>query len=472
MEEISVLTENTGNQMLPVFEVTLFKNAMHGPVLGTDDADYDERRAVWNGMIDRKPALIACCKDTDDVATAVKFARKHHLRFSIRSGGHHVTGKAVCDKGLMIDLSDMRQVTVDPVKQIATVGGGATLGDVDRETQHHSLAVPLGAVSRTGVAGLTLHGGYGRLSRKYGLASDNLLAAEVVTSRGKIVRASKNQHEDLYWALRGGGGNFGIVTSFEFQAHPVGQTMWGLLTIYPADCAKDGLKLMREQIENDAEELMVVAVLWTAPDEEFIPKKYRGQPAFIFFGNYAGPLKDGERALAPFRTMAKPIADLSAETPFVDLQQILDPDYPDGRQYYWKSAYLGDLDDRAIDAIVARAAERPSPLSSIDVWSLGGKIGRTGLTSTAFAQRESKYLIGIEANWLDPKANEANITWAKNVYDDIVKIKDVGQYLNFPGFGEEGQDALKKAYGPNYIRLKQVKTKWDPDNFFKGFIEL
>lgn len=472
MESVSVLTATNGAYLLPEIEVLEFKNAMRGTVLNAGDSDYENRRAIWNGMIDRRPSLIACCSGTADVVTAVKFARKHDLQFSIKSGGHHVTGKAVCDQGLMIDLSAMRQVVVNPDKRTVLVGGGATLGDIDHETQLYNLAVPLGAVSETGVAGLTLHGGYGHLSRRFGLSLDNLLSAEIVTADGKVVRASSDQNEDLFWALRGGGGNFGIVTSFEFRLHSVGPKTWLLFTIYPASSGKEGLKLLRDRMAKAPDELMVIAIFWNAPNEEFIPPEYRGKPVFIFLGNYSGPLKNGEKIIAPFRTMGKTVADLSAKMPFVDMQQLLDADYPDGRQYYWKSVYLDDLDDKAIDLLIKNAAKKPSVLSSLDIWALGGQINRVEPTSTAFSQRHAKYMIGIESNWNNRDEADANISWARNVYKDLLTNKNVGLYLNFPGLAEEGQDILKKTYGPNYKRLKKIKAKWDPDNFFKGFIEL
>jgi len=472
MKSINFLTSAAEQYALSAEDLQEFKNAMRGAVYSVDDGPYHERRAVWNGMIDRKPSLIACCSGTADVAAAVKFARKHNLHFSIRSGGHHVTGKAVCDQGLMIDLSDMRQVFVDPYKRTAIVGGGATLGDVDHETQLHGLAAPLGAVSATGVAGLTLHGGYGHLARRFGMSSDNLLSAQVVTAEGIVVRASADRNEDLYWALRGGGGNFGIVTSMEFQLHPVGPHIWLLFTIFPFDDGKKGLQLLRDQMQHAPDELMMLAVFWNAPNEDFIPREYRGKPVFIFYGNYSGTQERGEKILEPFRTMSAPVADLSGRMPYEDIQRLLDADYPDGRHYYWKSVYLDELDDNAIDFIMAQAAARPSGISSLDVWTLGGKINRIDPSATAFSQRRAKFMVGIESNWDNPVDADANISWAKDVYSGLQKDNTTGLYLNFPGFGEEGRDILKKSYGPNYERLRQVKAKWDPDNFFKGFIEL
>jgi hypothetical protein len=471
MDNVTFINAASGECVVSAEELNDFKNAMRGEVLCADDPGYGKKRAIWNGMIDRRPSLIACCSGTADVAAAVKFARKHDLSFSVKGGGHHVTGRAVCDRGLMIDLSNMRQVFVDAENKTAIVSGGATLGDIDHETQLYGLAAPLGVVSETGVAGLTLHGGYGHLSRRFGMASDNVIGAEVVTADGKVVWTDASHNEDLFWALRGGGGNFGVVTSFKFRLHQVGPKVWLLFSIYPAASGPQGLRLLREQIDKMPEEMMVIVIFWNAPDVDFIPEEHRGKPVFIFLGNYSGPLEDGQKVLEPFRTMGTPIADLSGPLPFEEVQRLLDPDFPDGRKYYWKSAYLNELDDRAIDILAAKAAQRPSPISSLDVWTLGGQINRVDPTGTAFPQRKAKYMIGIESNWDHPEESEANIAWARDVHKSVMNGHK-GMYLNFPGFGEEGQDILRNSYGPNYDRLKKVKAKWDPSNFFKGVIEL
>lgn len=472
MEALTALKSNGEAVNLPYKSIDDLRKNFKGGLFHSGDDRYEECRLIWNGMIDRKPAIIARCKSADDVVAAVRFARQHDLLISVRSGGHHVSGKSICDKGMVIDLYDMRGVRVDKDRQTAMVDGGAKLGDIDKETHKYGLVAPLGVVSATGVAGLALHGGYGWHSRKYGLSLDNILSMEVVTADGKLVKASADENPDLFWALRGGGGNFGIVTSFEFKLYPIGSKIWQLFTFHPVSDSKKCLEFMRDYMPDAPDELSVIGVFWNAPDEEFIPEKYRGQPVFIFLGCYTGSLEEGEKAIAPFRKLGTPVADLSEPVSFVDFQQLLDEDYPDGRNYYWKSSYINKLDGNTIDMLIDYAAKRPSPINSLDVWALGGKMSRIDSDSAAFYQRKSPFMIGMEANWDDPAQTDANVKWARNVYDDLMKTNDIGLYLNFPGFGEEGDDLLRKTYGPNYDRLKEIKKKYDPDNFFKGFISL
>ena len=451
-------------------EIDEFKSQLRGDLIDRSSAGYDETRALWNGMIDRKPALIVHCSGAADIIAAVKFARKHDLKISVRGGGHHVAGKAVCDAGMVIDLSGMHAVQVDREKSTALVQAGARLADIDHETSAFGLAAPLGVVSATGVAGLTLHGGYGWQTRKYGLSLDNLMSVDIVTAEGKLLKASKNENPDLFWAIRGGGGNFGIVTSFEFKLNKMAPEVWLLLTIYPIEMAAKGLKLFNEYMTKAPDELGAIAIFWNAPNEDFIPADYRMKPVFIYVGCYTGPLKDGEKALAPLRQLGKPVADLSAPMPFEKVQQVLDVDFPNGRRYYWKSSYLDELNDESIAMLIDMAAKRPSPLSSLDVWALGGKVNRIDPTETAFFQRNHRYMIGIESNWDDANKNDANIEWPRSVFERLTSIFDAGIYMNFPGFGEEGDNLLKKTYGSNYKRLKQIKKKYDPDNFFNGFM--
>jgi len=472
MESVKAKSITGDTLELPRQAIDELQNNFRGNIILESDPEYNECRTVWNGMINKKPFIIARCSGTADVMEAVKFARKHNLMISIRSGGHHVAGKSVCDDGIVIDLSDMRGVHVYPKTKTATVQGGATLGDIDHETFPFGLSAPLGVVSETGVAGLSLHGGYGWRSRKHGLALDNIRAAEVVTADGNLIRASKDENPDLYWGLRGGGGNFGIVTTFEFELHPIEKQSWLLMTFYPMDVAKKGMELFRERMPNAPEELGMIAVFWTAPNEEFIPEQWRGKPAFVLLGSYVGDLNKGEKELAPFRNLGTPIADLSAPMPFKDIQKVLDADFPGGRNYYWKSAYIDELSSSTIDMIIEKAGKRPSPLTSLDIWALGGKVSRVKKDETPFFRRDAKFLVNMESNWDDPDANDENVGWARDVFDDLVKRQDTSTYLNFPGFGEEGDDFLKKSFGPNYKRLKEVKAKYDPDNFFQGFIRL
>lgn len=441
--------------------------SLRGKLLTSGDGEYDGARHIWNGMIDRRPALIARCRGVADVMAAVRFAREHGLRVSVRGGGHNVAGTAVCEGGLVIDLTHMRGVRVDPERRRVRAEGGALLGDVDHEAQAFGLAVPVGVVSRTGLGGLALHGGMGFLVRKHGLTSDNLRSADVVTADGRLLTADEDNHADLFWALRGGGGNFGVVTSFEFEAYPVGPDVWVQLAVYPLEKAPKVLRFFDEFMAEAPDEVMALAILWSAPTEEPMPEAYRGAPVAILGGCYCGALDEGERVLRPFREVGTPLAELlSGPLPYLQAQQIFDADYPDGRRYYWKSIYFSELSDEVIGLLERHTVERPSPLSSIDVWGLGGASARVDPAATAFAERSTPYLLGIEANWLDASEDEANIAWARAVYRDMRRLSSKGAYLNFPGFSGEESSLVERSYGGNYERLQAVKATYDPENFF------
>ena len=452
--------------------IEAFENGLRGRIIRPGDADYDAARSVWNGMIDRRPALIVRCAGNADVMAAVRFAGEHDLLTCVRGGGHNVAGSAVQDGAIVIDLSEMRSVRVDPARGTATVEAGATLGDLDHETAPFGLAAPVGLVSATGVAGLTLHGGLGWLSRKWGPSVDNVAAVDIVTADGELRRASADENADLFWAIRGGGGNFGVVTAFEFTLRPVGPEVWFAMVFYPLDVAKKVLQFYRDYMPTAPEELGTLAVLWTAPEETFIPVEAHGAPAIVMLACYSGPLEDGEAAIRPFRELGTPLADLSGKMPFAEVQQVLDADYPNGRNYYWKSSYLEALNDAAIDALIERTKTRPSPLTSIDIWALGGAIARMPADQTAFAQGTSPILIGVESNWDEADMAEENVGWARGVIDDMKPYESDGAYLNFPGFGEEGEDQLKTAYGANYTRLKAIKAKYDPSNLFRSNLNI
>jgi hypothetical protein len=471
MHTLTVQTLTEGRVALDRDAVDKFARAFRGELIQPEDADYDQARRVWNGLIDKRPALIARCSEAADVIAAVHFAREHDVLLSVRSGGHNVAGKALCDDGLVIDLSPMRGVQVDPIRRTVHVQAGATLGDIDGATQPFGLAVPIGLVSATGIGGLTLHGGIGWLMRKYGLTIDNLLSVDIVTADGQLRRASETEHPDLFWALRGGGGNFGVVTSFEFRAHPVGPQVWFLATIYPIAQARRVLQFTRDFVAKAPEELGLFATLWSAPKEEPVPPEHRGAPVILVVGCYSGPLEAGEQIIQPLRRIADPIADLSGPTSFQKVQTFLDADYPDGWLYYWKSAYLQELNDPAIDLLIDHAAARPSPLSSIDIICLEGAVTRVAPNATAFARRDVPYLIGIEANWTNPDQSDANIAWARTAFDDLQQFAR-GTYLNFPGFMEDADKLLHGAYDLNYERLLAIKTKYDPDNLFHGALNI
>lgn len=457
--------------LLGVNETSQLALSFRGQLIRRDDPEYDEARRVWNGMIDKRPAMIARCSGTADVMAAVNFARDRAVPFSVRGGGHNVAGRAVCDDGLVIDLSRMRAVHVDPVNRIVQAQGGAILGDIDHETQAFGLAVPLGLVTATGVAGLTLHGGMGWLTRKHGLSLDNLIAADVVTADGHLVRTSDAEHPDLFWALRGGGGNFGVVTTFEFQAYPVGPEVWFLTTIYPIAQGREVLKSLHNYMIDAPEHLGVLATLWNAPQEESIAPEYQGQPVVILLGCWSGPFEEGEQVLRPLREIVKPLADLSGPRRYLDVQRFFDADYPDGMLYYWKSAYLNRLDDEVIDALLHHAGTRPSPLTSLDLWFLGGAMNRIPVDRTAYVRRDARFALAIESNWTDPGQSDVNVAWSREVFHDMQRFSR-GAYLNFPGFIEDRDKLLREAYGPNLDRLRDVKAGYDPNNLFEGLLNI
>ncbi len=426
-----------------------------GKLIRPGDDKYERARKIWNASVDRRPGLIARCRGTGDVAAAIQFARDNDVLVAVRGGGHNVGGRAVCDDGMVIDLSLNRGVHVDPKRKTARVQGGAQLGDLDRETHLHGLAVPAGVVSKTGVAGLTLGGGVGWLVRKHGLTCDNVLSFEVVTAEGDVLTASADQNPDLYWALRGGGGNFGVVTSFEYRAHPVGTILGGML-LRPRSEAVGFLRFYRDFILEAPEELTVYAGLLCAPD---------GTPVVGAIGCYCGDLAAGEKALAPLRKFGTPILDAIQPMPFPQMQSLLDEAFPDGNHNYWKSACARELSNDAIDVLVDHANRAPSPFTSVVAEYYGGAANRIGATDTAFAHRDALWDIGMMAQWPDPKDSERNIAWTRGLADAFRPFSSGGYLLNF--IGEEAQDTIRAAFGANYDRLVEVKNKYDPANFFR-----
>jgi FAD/FMN-containing dehydrogenase len=441
---------------------------IRGEVVTESDAAYADARLVWNGMIDRNPALIVRCTGNADVIAAVRFAREQGLPLAVRGGGHNVAGTAVADDALVIDLSGIRNVVVDSERRTARAGGGARLGDLDHETQAFGLATPLGVVSRTGISGLTLHGGLGFLTRRLGLSCDNLISADVVTATGELVHADLERHPDLLWALRGGGGNFGVVTSLEYRLHDVGPEVFMAITLYPAEASAECMRAFRDVMADAPDELMAIGIYWSAPHDEPVPPEWHGKPVFVIGGCWSGPAERAQEMTRPLREITTPVVDMSSPMPFVIAQTLFDPEYPDGRRYYWKSIYVSDLDDRAIEVIDRYGASRPSPLSSIDVWALGGKIREEPEGGSAFSRRSDPWLVGLEGNWDDAGADEENLAWGRGLYGELQAISPAGTYLNFPGFAEEGEDLLRATYGDAWERLKQVKATYDPENVFRS----
>jgi FAD/FMN-containing dehydrogenase len=451
------------------------ETALEGPLIRPDDAAYEEARQVWNGMIDRRPALIARATSVEDVVAAVNFARENGMLLSVRGGGHNVAGHGTNDGGLVIDLSLMNRVVVDPETRLVRAGGGTSIGHLDAATQAHGLAVPMGVVSATGIAGLTLGGGYGWLRNKYGLSCDNLVEAEVVTTDGQVIRASASENADLLWGLRGGGGNFGIVTEFVYQAHPVGPEVMFAFVFHDGrgDNVKRAIQFYRDYSATAPDE--VSSLLFTGripPDEGHFPAEIHNVPYVTFAAMYVGEPQQGRAVLQPLRNFGQdrgidPLLDFSDVMPYVEAQQILDEEYPNGLRYYWKSLNLTRLDEEVIDRIVKHARRQPSALSTVDLWYIGGAVRRTGADESAFHGREATFLLSPEANWESMEGDEANVTWLREFVADMEEFSDGSRYLNFAGFQEEGDEMMQRAFGPQYRRLAALKRKYDPDNLFR-----
>jgi FAD/FMN-containing dehydrogenase len=445
---------------------------LRGRVLTADDPGYDDARSLWNALIDRRPALIVQCSGAADVVDAVNFAREQGLTLSIKAGGHNVAGNAVNDGGIVLDLSQMRGVTVDPAGRIVRVQGGATWGDCDRETQLFGLAVPGGVVSTTGVAGLTLHGGLGHLRRKHGLSIDSLRSVDIVTADGQFRRASATENEDLFWAVRGAGSNFGVVTSFEFEAHPVGPLVFVGAIFYPFEDAPTILPAWRDFMASAPEELSSLAICWSIPPHPPFPPELHGTPIVAVAAAYCGPVEDGERVVQPLRELAQPVVDASGPWPWLGLQSGFDAIFAKGDLRYWKSRALAELSEEAIADVLDFAGRRPSPLTDIVIWHHGGAMTRVGETETAYSGRDAQFLVTAEANWTDPAQNEEAISWARAVWDAMERHSTGGVYLNFPGLGEEEEALARAGYGANFERLAELKAKYDPDNLFRMNINI
>jgi FAD/FMN-containing dehydrogenase len=436
-----------------------------GRLIHSDDAEYDEARKVFNGMIDRRPALIARCSSAHDVVAAVNLAREEHLPLSVHGGGHAVTGSAMCDAGICVDLRGMQNVTVDTDQRVAIAEGGATWGQFDAATQEHGLAVTGGRVSTTGLAGLALGSGSGWLERKYGFVCDNLIEVEVVTADGRIVRAADDENPDLFWGLRGGGGNFGIVTKFHLRVHPLGPIVLGGMLLHPAAAAAELLPFYREFMRNAPDEVGSGLAFITAPPEEFVPEPVRGQPVIGIVCCYAGPIEDGEVALKPLRDFG-PGLDLVQPMPYVAVQQLLDPAAPKGMQNYWTADFYDELPDEAVDILVERGTKPVSPLTQIIMVPGGGAIARVDEEAMAFGQRHAAWNIHYLSMWPDPADTEKNIAYTRDFAGAMKPWSSGRAYLNF--LGDEGAARIEAAFGPEkFARLQALKDVWDPQNLFR-----
>jgi len=440
---------------------------LSGAVLAPGHAGYDAARSIWNGMIDKRPALIARGADAADVAAAVRFAVEHDLAFSVRGGGHNVAGTSLVDDGLVIDLSAMRSVRLDPSGRTVHVQGGATWGDVDAVTAPLGLATPGGVVSETGVAGLALSGGVSHQRRRDGMTVDNLVSAEVVLADGRIVRASAGEHADLHWALRGGGGNFGIVTSFELRLHALGPEVYGINVAYPVADAARVLARWRDAVAGAPDELTTAGFVWSLPDVDLLPEPLRGAPYVGIAGMWAGDPADGQRAAQPLRELATPLLDMSGPMSYHDFQRSLDPFFPAGVRRYWKALYLDGFSDAAIATTAEWSHRRPSGDTLVIVRHCGGAMSRVGAAETAFGDRSSEWMLSIDSSWLDPAEDDVNIAYTRDFWDAALPHSNGQTYFNFPGLLEDNDTAVRASYGANHARLARIKAAYDPDNRFR-----
>ncbi len=442
---------------------------VEGEVLAPGDAGYEEARSIWNAMIDRKPALIVRCRNNRDVANTLLFARQHDYPVSIRGGGHNVAGHAVCDDGIMIDLSGMRDVSVDAEARTARVAGGATWGNVDAATQAHGLATPGGLISDTGVAGLTLSGGIGWLRGRHGLCIDNMLSVEIVTADGEIRRASETENADLFWAVRGGGGNFGVITEFEFRLHPLGPEVMFCAPIYALECGAEPIRFWRDFLADKSDRIGSLVEFSTVAESEDFPPESWGKQVYTMAAVYAGDAEEGERVMQPLRELAPMVTDFSGRLPYCELQKLFDELMPAGQfRCYWKSLYLNELSDQVIDETLEGFTSVPSPNTLSSIWNFGGATAEVAAEATAFGDRSMPWMYSIDSVWEGAENDAANIGWTRDLWDSMQRYSHKGRmYLNFPGQGEEGEKLLQDTFGDNYGRLREIKAKYDPDNRFR-----
>ncbi|MHB1005846.1 MAG: FAD-binding oxidoreductase [Chloroflexota bacterium] len=458
--------QNISPRELGEISLRELKPAFRGELLRPGDAGYDAARAIFNGMIDRRPALIARCAGVADVVAAVAFARDHGLLVAVRGGGHNVAGNALCDGGLVIDLSRMKGVRVDPGRRTAHAQAGLLWGELDHETQSFGLAVTGGIASTTGIAGFTLGGGMGWLARKHGLACDNLLSIDLVLADGSFVTASASDHPDLFWGVRGGGGNFGVATSFEYRLHPVGPSVLAGTVVYRADEAAAVLRRYRDYVMAAPDELMTIVSLRIAPPAPYLPPEIHGTPILGILACYVGAVDAGERIVDPLRRLGSPVADTFAPKPYVAHQQVLDPLFPAGLRNYWKANYLADLEGAAIDTVLDQFSRISSPRTGITIWQLGGAASRVGVEDTAYAHRDANFALNIPSLWVDPAEDEKHIRWTRECFEAMQAYSTGGVYVNF--LGNEGDERVRAAYTPKaYARLAELKSRYDPTNFFR-----
>lgn len=439
---------------------------IQGSVLTESDPAYTDARQLWNAMIDRRPAAIVQALGVQDVIEAVNFARDNQLLLSVKGGGHNISGLAVCDDGLMLDMSRMRGVWVDPDSRTAHAQAGCILGDVDRETQIHGLAAVLGFVSKTGIAGLTLGGGFGYLTRRFGWTSDNVRSIEMVTSEGRVVRASEKQNTDLFWGLRGGGGNFGVVTGFEYKLYPVGPEIVAGAIAWRAEDARKVLEMYHMLVEQAPPELTCAAALRFAPPAPWLPADVHGKPVIVLFVCHSGPIEEAEKQVASIKGFGSPVGDVVQRRPYAVQQSLIDATQPKGRRYYWKSEYLPKLSPELLAKYVDNAGKMVSPHSVLFLLPIDGALNHLPVDHSPVGNRDAAMIINIAASWENESDDQANIAWARNTWEDVREFSTGGTYINFLT-EEEGDNRIQAAYGSNYDRLVEIKSKWDPKNLFR-----
>lgn len=465
MKDLTLTTLEYGKTSIKAAALEALSTQLRGTLLRKEDAAYDEARSIWNAMIDRKPGLIVRCTGASDVISAVRFAHDNHLLVSVRGGGHNIAGTAVCEGGMMIDLSPMKSVRVDVAGRRATVEPGATLADVDKETQAFGLVVPTGINSTTGISGLTLGGGFGWTTRKFGLTLDNLHSADVVTAKGELVRASVAENPDLFWALRGGGGNFGIVTAFDFQLHKFGPQVLSGLVVHPFADVENVMREYRAALEKAPDELTCWVVMRQAPPLPFLPAEWHGKEVVVLAMCYGGDLKEGEKAMARLRGIGKPIVDVVGPNPFTGWQQAFDPLLTPGARNYWKSHDFIELPDSAVGVLASAILKLPGPECEIFVGHVGGAAGRVPPHATAFPQRSSHFVMNVHARWREASMDKTCIGWARGIYEAAKPFAAGTAYINF--MPEDEVDRVEAAYGANYRRLVEIKRRYDPMNMFR-----
>jgi FAD/FMN-containing dehydrogenase len=465
MANLTLKTLTGGKTTVAPEQIDALRASLRGTLCTPGDDGYDAARTIWNAMVDKRPGLIVRCAGAADVGKAVKFARAHGLLVAVRGGGHNIAGNAVCDQGMMIDLSALKSVRVDPGQRTARVEPGATLGDVDKETQAYGLAVPTGINSTTGIAGLTLGGGFGWITRKYGMTIDNLLSADVVTAEGDLVQASSTENADLFWALRGGGGNFGVVTSFEFQLHPVGPEVLSGLVVHPLEGARELLQAYRRIVVEAPDEMTCWVVMRKAPPLPFIPAEWHGREVLVFAACYCGDMAEGEKALAELRALGKPIADVVSPHPFTGWQAAFDPLLTPGARNYWKSHDFTKLHDEAIEVVLAAIGTLPTDECEVFIAQVGGAMSRVANDATAYPQRKSHFIMNVHTRWREPGQDKACVQWARDLFEAAAPFAAGSVYVNF--MPDDEGDRIELAYGKNYDRLAKIKAHYDPDNLFR-----